>query len=120
MGARLARNEADACPMPAPERDPRVVATGHAPARPSLRKVKQEILMEQRTIAEVAKQAQVFSSVETARAQRRERLERLGQLLEKRDGPGQMLTQIEYLRPAGPPLLPPARAPPTLRLPGPA
>jgi hypothetical protein len=54
--------------------------------------------MEQRTIAEVAKQAQVFSSVDTPRAQRRERLERLAQLLETHDGPVQMLTQIEYLR----------------------
>src|SRR6201993_3117993 len=54
--------------------------------------------MEQRTIAEVAKQAQVFSSAEMARTQRRERLERLGRLLEKHDGPGQMVTQIEYLR----------------------
>jgi hypothetical protein len=54
--------------------------------------------MEQRTIAEVAKSAQVFSTAETARAQRHERLERLARLLEEHDGPVQMLTQIEYLR----------------------
>jgi hypothetical protein len=54
--------------------------------------------MEQRTIAEVAKSAQVFSTAETARALRRERLERLAHLLEEHNGPVQMLTQIEYLR----------------------
>jgi len=54
--------------------------------------------MEQRTIAEVAKSAQVFSTAEAARALRRERLERLARLLEDHNGPVQMLTQIEYLR----------------------
>ncbi len=54
--------------------------------------------MEQRTIAEVAKSAQVFSTAETPRAMRRERLERLARLLEEHNGPVQMLTQIEYLR----------------------
>lgn len=54
--------------------------------------------MEQRTIAEVAKTAQVFSTAEAARALRRERLERLARLLEAHNGPVQMLTQIEYLR----------------------
>src|ERR1043166_7775373 len=55
--------------------------------------------MEQRTIAEVAKSAQVFSkTAEAARALRRERLERLARLLEAHNGPVQMLTQIEYLR----------------------
>jgi hypothetical protein len=54
--------------------------------------------MEQRTIAEVAKSAQVFSTAETERAMRRERLERLARLLEDHNGPVQMLTQIEYLR----------------------
>jgi hypothetical protein len=55
--------------------------------------------MEQRTIAEVAKSAQVFSkTAEAARALRRERLERFARLLEAHNGPVQMLTQIEYLR----------------------
>ena len=54
--------------------------------------------MDQRTIAEVAKSAQVFSTAETAGAMRRERLERLARLLEDHNGPVQMLTQIEYLR----------------------
>jgi hypothetical protein len=54
--------------------------------------------MEQRTIAEVARSANVFSTAEATQAQRRQRLERLAQLLEAYEGPIYLLSRIEYVR----------------------
>jgi hypothetical protein len=55
--------------------------------------------MEQKTIAEVAKSAEVFSgTTEAASAQRRQRLERLADLLDAYHGRVQLFSRIEYVR----------------------